>query len=310
MMNKRFWAAFVFSTLLTGGAVQSIAIAEIGLPYPRPALPVPGVEYVSATRDGQTDQALFYFNIFGFGDRVANADRLVVGSSHAEFGISVAALSKHHGFNLALGGGEGLSFATTLLRRYNAHPALIALDPFSESPNSPSTEAALVLASTRAVAFHRVINIWAEFMRDWMLQGLLPRLTVENSGTKFEHPIGSVIIRDWETADVTKFYSSNGEVYSDPSKSHPLLPTPPHPYVTPKASSVILQDIKSTGAAIVVTLVPYPGFHKDFAKATAEELGARFVDLDTDKVRFFDFHHIDKASRGYVTQKLLEVEGN
>ena len=31
---------------------------------------MPGYEYISATRDGQTDHSLFYFNLFGFGDLI------------------------------------------------------------------------------------------------------------------------------------------------------------------------------------------------------------------------------------------------
>jgi hypothetical protein len=158
---KHFWIGFILAALVSGGALQATSIAMIGYPAPRPAIPIPGSEYISATRDGQADQGMFYFNLFGFGDRIRNADALVIGSSHAEFGIEAARLPGKRPFNMALGGGEGLNFASKLLDKYEPHPSIIALDPFSPDGDSTSTESTNVLRSTKAISLHRVLNIWA-----------------------------------------------------------------------------------------------------------------------------------------------------
>ena len=69
---------------------------------------------------GHTDHYFFHFGLFGVGDRIKNADVLIVGSSHAIFGLSAeriaAALSERWGrpvtvFNMALGFGEGIGFS-------------------------------------------------------------------------------------------------------------------------------------------------------------------------------------------------------
>jgi hypothetical protein len=300
-LNKRFWPAAIVAALLGGGALQAVSVELVGLPAAKPAFPIPGHEYVSATRDGQTDHSLFFFNLFGFGDRIKNSDALVVGSSHSEFGINAAMLSRDRGFNMALGGGEGLSFAATLLRKYPPHPSFIAVDPFAPDPNGPSTEAARVLTFTPADSYRRVFSIWSGFLRDWMLQGLLPRVTIANGGPVFESPIGSVIVRDWRTADVTAVYSSAGEVFSDPSKGHLMLKGPVWNNFAPTAGDLSAMKAK----VIVVTALPYPSFSDAIARETADRLGAQFVPIDAEGLQFWDFHHLNRVSRDEVTARLI-----
>ena len=152
-MNNRFWLSTFLATVLCGGTLQAINVGLTGWPAPKPRLPMPGYEYISATRDGQTDHSLFYFNLFGFGDRIKAADVLVLGSSHAQFGISAALLAdatstdskNRRGFNAALGGGEGLAFAALLVERHRSERDLIVFDPFANG-RGLSTEAIRTVA--------------------------------------------------------------------------------------------------------------------------------------------------------------------
>jgi hypothetical protein len=41
-LDKSFWPAFLLAALVCGGALQAVAIARIGLPFAKPALPIPG----------------------------------------------------------------------------------------------------------------------------------------------------------------------------------------------------------------------------------------------------------------------------
>jgi hypothetical protein len=249
--------------------------------------------------------------MFGFGDRLAQADTLVVGSSHAEFGIDAAMLSKGRPFNMALGGGEGLSFAATLLKKYNSHPSLIALDTFAPDPEGPSTEAANVLASAPGVSYLKVFNIWSGFLRDWILQGVLPRVTIAFDKLTFENPIGALIVRDWTTADVTSVYSSGGlysspgEVFVDAAKGHVMWNGQVRPGSRPGAS---LSAIKAP--RVVVTVVPYPAYDDTIGREVADRLGALFVHIDAAGLRWWDYHHLNKSSRVVVTEKLLEAMRN
>jgi hypothetical protein len=301
-LNTGFWPALAFAVTLGGGALQAVSISLTGWPAPKPALPIPGYDYVSATRDGQTDHSLFYFNMFGFGDRIRNADALVIGSSHAEFGISATTLSKDSGFNMALGGGEGLSFAATLLEKYRPRPVLIALDPFSPDPDGPSTEAARVLASTPAVSYRRVFNIWSGFLRDWMLQGLLPRITISLNSPSWQQPIGTTIIRDWQSADVSAVYSNSGELFSDTSRGHPIIEGPARTGYPPGTDA--LRAIKERTSKVIVTEIPHPSFSDQMARETATTLGAPFIPVTADDLLFWDYHHLNRSGRTAATEIL------
>ena len=306
-MNRSFWPVACIFTILFGGALELLGVMLIGPPPARPAMPVPGRQYVSATRDGQTDQSLFYFNMLGFGDRIRDADALVIGSSHAEFGIGAAQLAagthNKRPFNMAMGGGEGLSFAATLIGKYGPHPSIIALDTFLPDPDGPSTESGRVLASTAAAAYYKVFGIWSGFLRDWLLQGLLPRITISTRGTRLEYPIDGVIVRDWRTADIAAVYSNRGEIYSDPTKAQALQDGPKWPGSMPSPTS--LSPLKA--GTIVVTSIPYPGFDEAIARETAKQVAGTFVSTKADGLRWFDYHHVDAASREKITSALVSA---
>jgi hypothetical protein len=302
-VNRFFWPAFVVAALLCGTATQIASWRAIGTPSTKPPIPIPGQQYVSATRDGQTDQSLFYFDILGFGQRINAADVIVAGSSHAEFGISAATLGGKKGFNIALGGSESLNFAVKLLLRYRHDPSLLVLDPFATDVAGPSTEAVRVLASTRGESYLRVFNIWANFARDLMLQGFLPRVTLAKSSLIFENPIGTTIMRDWQTADVTAVYSASGEVFADPAKGHPIADGPKwKSLVAPLPSDVAA--LRGMAKTILVTTVPHPGAEDWIARKLADQIGAKFVPLDASNLLLWDYHHVNAVSRGRVTSEL------
>ncbi len=300
-MNKSFWPAFALMALLLGTAIQAFSVERIGPPAERPRIPVPGQTYISATRDGQTDQSLFYFNLFGFGDRIRKADVLVLGSSHAEFGIEAAKLGER-GFNMALGG-ESLAFAAVLLRKYRPSPPHVVIDPFSPDVGL-STEARRTMAlGNGAQALHSVLNIWSGFLRDWILQGLLPRITIRPGDTSFEEPLATIIVRDWQTADVTAVYSgSRGEVFATTSNGHEIATGAERKGARTDPSD--LTTIRATGASIIITTIPYPAFDETIGRETAKDLGGRFVSIDPRQLLFFDYHHLNATGRSAATEAL------
>jgi len=307
MFNGRFWLASILTTLVCGAILQGVSITRLGFPAARPSIPMPGRAYVSATYDGQSDHSLFYFNFFGFGDRLRDARTLVIGSSHAEFGIDSATLGPK-GFNMALGGGEGLAFATALLAKYRPHPSLVAVDSFAPDADL-STEATRTLVSTPAVSFLHVLNIWAGFLRDWLLQGLLPRLTVSLNAPAWEQPLRSVVVRDWQSADVTQMYSGNaGEVFTDASAGNPIISGREWRGMEPTASDI--KAIREAGATVIVTTIPFPSFDERIGRKMADDLGGRFVHIDPVGLRLFDYHHLNAPSRAKATEILRRSSGS
>lgn len=160
------------------------------------------------------------------------------------------------------------------------------------------------MSTTASVAFRNVLNIWSGFVRDWLLQGLLPRVTISLKSLAWAQPLGSTILRDWETADVTTVYSgTTGEVFVDASKGHPLMDGPERLGMSPAPAD--LAAIEAIGGSIIVTTVPYPSFHETIGRKMADDLGGRFVHIDPDDLRFFDFHHLNDEGRRLATSTIL-----
>jgi hypothetical protein len=301
-MNKLFWPSLCVFTIVFGGTLELLSLWSIGRAPARPPIPLPGYEYVSATRDGQADQSIFYFDFFGFGQRIKDADALVAGSSHAEFGIRASAFA-NRSFNMGLGGGESIDFAILLFERYKPHPALLVLDPFS-TDKGLSTEASRVLRLTRFEAYQRVLGIWAGFARDWILQGLLPRLTFAQWKVKYEAPLGSTVIRDWNTADVTSFYTDHGEVFTG-ATGHIVIDGPAMINYEPSNEDAV--SLQGRAATTLVTTIPYPSYNESSTRHFAQAINGKFVSIAPLGLTFFDFHHLDAKGRDLATKRLIEA---
>jgi hypothetical protein len=301
-MNKAFWLAVSIFTFIFGGSLELLSFLSIGHIPARPPIPLPGYEYVSATRDGQTDQSIFYFGFFGFGQRIKDAEALVAGSSHAEFGVRASAFA-NASFNMSLGGGESIDFAILLLDRYKPHPALLILDPFS-TDKGLSTEGRRVLGLSRMGAYLRVFGIWTAFARDWILQGLLPRLTLSQWKFKFEPPIGSTVIRDWHSADVTSFYSEHGEVFIG-STGHMLIDGPPMINYEPSPADALA--LKGRATKTLVTTVPYPSYSESSTRHFSQAINGTFIPIAPTGLTFYDYHHLDANGRELATKRLTEA---
>jgi hypothetical protein len=302
-MTRGFWIVTCIATVLASALLQLFAIMENGLPQPRPPMPVPGREYVSATRDGQADQSMFYFDLFGFGRRIKQAEVLVAGSSHAEFGIEAGALFPHaRAFNMSLGGGESIDFAALLVDRYRLAPNILLMDPFS-TDRALSSEAKQVVELSRAAAYLRVLNVWTAFLRDWVIQGFLPRLTLRPWHVTVEQPINLVVVRDWQTADVKAFYSDKGEIFADPSGGI-QLGDERGVQIALKPDDASAALLKGRAKKAVVTTIPYLAYDETAARDFAERIAARFIPISPVGLTTFDFRHLNAAGRALSTERL------
>jgi len=208
------------------GALQAVNISLNRLARAQAPASDSGLRVYSATATGRPITRCFTstFSAFGRSYQKRRCDR--IGSSHAEFGIDSSMLSKDRGFNMALGGGEGLSFAARLLEKYQPYPSLIALDPFSPDPDGPSTEAARVLASTQAVS-HRKVFISGQALcatgcyRGWAAHHHQHEVAIMGTASRDNYHI-----RNWQSADVTAVYSNSGELFADASRGHPIVEGP------------------------------------------------------------------------------------
>jgi hypothetical protein len=245
---------------------------------------------------------------------------------------------------MALGGSESLNFAVKLLQRYRPNLSLLVIDPFVTEFAGISAEAKRVLASSRRESYLVVFNIWANFVRDVMLQGVLPRVTISKDSIAFQNPVGVTVVRDWHTADVVAVYAPCGEAYLDATTGFPVKkdgskwksvvePLPSDSAVVvavpapcgevfmdttkgrqikdgPKWKTIVaplpsdVDALRGIGKTILVTTVPHPGAEDRIARKLAAEIGAKFVPLQAAGLLLWDYHHVNAASRDRVTSEL------
>jgi hypothetical protein len=148
-----------------------------------------------------------------------------------------------------------------------------------------------------------VIEIWTGFMRDWAMQGFLPRVVISNWTLKFEHPVGPTVIRDWRTADVTAFYSQNGEIYADPDKGHPFDKGAKW-RLGEKPTDADVLSLKGRAKITLVTAIPYPSYDEKVARDLASAIDAIFVPVSPAGLTFYDFHHLNSRGRELATAQL------
>ena len=102
--NVRFWTGTCAAAVICFGTVAVATVLTSASNPPKPAFPLSGTSLpvgLCVGHSGHADHYAFRFGLFGVGDRIKNADVLIVGSSHAIFGLSAeriaAALSERWG---------------------------------------------------------------------------------------------------------------------------------------------------------------------------------------------------------------------
>jgi hypothetical protein len=91
--NLKFWKSALGAAVVSSAILVAIAVFTSRENPPKPAMPIWGHAYLSGYVAGDLDHYLFRFGLFGFGDRIRKADVLILGSSHAMFGISAETIS-------------------------------------------------------------------------------------------------------------------------------------------------------------------------------------------------------------------------
>jgi hypothetical protein len=304
----------IFSATFVSGALYLINSCFLTAGAPKPALKILRDNYVGATQSwGQADHSLFYFNMFGLGDRIRSADFILLGSSHTMFGLSARRLATDIGgdqephrvttFNMGLGEGEGVSFARMILRRLNASRSFLLIDLFSQDRLSNSARA--VLRRGPIYGYSHVLNIWAEYLSSWTLYGLIPKIVSEGGTFRLDHFLrGVVVFRSWKDGDVYEYWSPKGELFRRPPNGveHPLMTELMFETHSPDAND--LQFLRSSSNRTVLTLVPYPGYDPGAARAIAATVGASFAPISPTDLFYWDQHHLTAASSVIATDRL------
>jgi len=166
---QRRWSGFSVSLLVAAAAfLMPLAIwtklTAASVPKP-PQYPAPGRQ-VLAEYSGVSASVLhsiYWHGLFDFGDRISDANVVLIGSSHTQFGLSARQMSQELSriaghpvrvYNLGLGCSEGLNFAAQLLQRLGLEERVIIGDIYNYShfPSNCADEA-------------KKYDIWSSYVR-------------------------------------------------------------------------------------------------------------------------------------------------
>jgi hypothetical protein len=318
--NRMFWKGALSAIAMSSALLVGIAVFTSGNNPPKPAIPIWGHTYLSAYRTGHFDHYLFRFGLFGFGDRIRNADVLILGSSHAMFGISAeaisTALSERQGrtvtaFNLATGAGEGMGFAREILEANKTQAQTLLLDLYSNERGLPSEVAQKALRANILGAYIAVAAPTTEFVRDWLFDGFLPRINFGlGASLRVDRFLQPVITRRRDNGDLDDVWTpEQGSLFQDPpAKLISSLPTDSpqlrgaHPTLLPEYGAYLV----SKDLSVVLTLIPYDGYRLDEAKRVAEEIGRPFLPVEPKDLQSLDGGHLTAASRTVATRRLID----
>lgn len=313
-----FWLSAAAAVLALVLPVRIVLMPSWTARVPLPDFPVPGRAYVSAYRGGEVDHYLFRFGLFGFGDRIRNADVLILGSSHPQLALSAAQIAGAlvlpgdrpvAAFNMAIGYGEGSAFAREILKANDVTGSTIVIDLFAPYGDGISPYGQIVLTLGAAQAYQRVAQMWAVFLRDWLTDPLLIRVrfTVAD-GLSFERAMYRVLTRDWNNGDVIDLWNPQmGSRYRNPAPDflHPLLLAPPQPDAIsiPRAMTDFFIERAMTAYAV---LIPYPEGNPQVGAARAAAAGIPFVDISSWELEYYDRDHVTAAGRDLATARFIE----
>jgi len=327
---QRFSRQFLLSlgilapALIAGLIVWTRVTAE---PQPKPPYPVPGRQFVAEYGVVGADAAhiVYYWGLFGIGRRIRQAQLLLLGSSHMQFGLSARQLSVTlsrtagkpvEAFNLGVGCGESALFGARVLQRLGIRGKTTVADIYNTDSLSPCGGEAV--KADAYDAYFKVLAIWTKFTWDWLLDGYLPTLMLrDGSATVSRFLSGSIVIVDWRYGDVAYCSRpSQGKVFPQDARgaAYPVddysgnnrSDLPPTVPADPK-----LLDLLAAGQMEpALTLIPFSGSRDYRPKLPAPHSKggeASFIELSGQGLATFDHNHLTGDSRAVATQRLLDT---
>ncbi|HLI22042.1 MAG TPA: hypothetical protein VKV32_13035 [Stellaceae bacterium] len=333
--KRRFWLASVVMTALLLIPFFVWSRIEASRLPPKPAFPLPGHAFV-AEYGGQASYVahlLYWWGLFGFGERIRSADVVMLGSSHMQFGLSArqlsATLSAAAGrplrvFNAGLGCDTPLGFDAALLDRQGVRDRAIIADTFAYDYDPYNAECFSELddITDRVHAVFEALAVWTRFAADWALDGILPRVDLSQRRPVLGRYLNApALILDWNYGDVVYAFSPNrGEVYPAPLASTPQdvakaqpagesLTSGTIPMPNALANVVARRDLRP-----IFTLIPFvttPAFDRERFTHVAQLLAAAgtaprapLIAIAPAGFESFDGEHLTGPSRDQATRRL------
>ena len=213
-------------------------------------------------------------------------------------------------FNIAMGSGEGLGFARDVIEANKAQARTFVIDLYSNDQGLPSVEAQTVARTSILRAYTTIAQANAEFVKDWLFDGALPRINLGRGATwQVERFLKPFAIRRRDNGDVVDLWiPEQGNLFrgTQATSLARLLkesePKGPHPTLLPE----YVAYLQSQKFNVVLTLIPHEGSRPDEARRTADQIGRPFILVDPKELQTLDGGHLIAGSRDIATQRLID----
>jgi len=159
------------------------------------------------------DYFILGHGLFGVKQHLKDASLLLVSSSKGLYGFQAHTMNKLFkqydtnlkAYNLSFGLGEGYTFVTWLVQHNNLQNKFVLLDITDDTTDYHiSPQAFKAVHATTYEAYKEVIEHGLQFLFDWCLQTILPRLVIQENKIVFTIPFvrGANNWRRWDTGDI------------------------------------------------------------------------------------------------------------
>lgn len=306
-----FFASLILSFLLATHFAPINTIAKF--------TPPPWNVFVGYYGDHNAIHRIIYHGLFSFGKRMQEADVLILGNSHAELGLSAEKISEQLSarvgkpikvMNLGVGWGEPYVFHKQVLEHNKLHDKTLLIEVFETLySETMSLIARPVLQESKLASYSHVFETWLLAYRDWLLDGVLPRVTLINSQFTLDrflaYPIG---FRQWKNGDVWDYwFPYYGQIYQ---KTPAKLVTYPIMTNKKKGDIALFNRILDTSFLnhhhfhIITTFVPANQDYEYYV-SPPKKLGLTFLDIPNKGIELYDQAHTNSAGREAATMGLL-----
>jgi len=314
------WLSSSLTTILIFGfTALAWRGAESKLPAKPPLVMFGTADYISTYANiGTTMHYIYRLGLFGMRERLQKSDIILLGSSHVEYGLSAARLSKKLSdfsghpvtvYNAGVGCADGSGFANDILVSNGVEKKAVVLDLFSPFGNGISTFAETMRQSSSLRGYCHVFDLWLKAFSDYCLDPFLPRVyPTDFTKFKFSRSLGITEIRSWDSGDVVEMW--------DPALGI-LFPQPAAGAPKPRSKSayenivnqgiwfdVMTQEtVSKLQLSAVYTVVPFGGSQQAIIPSNATP----YVPLSPDGLFYWDEQmHVTAGSREIVTDRLAQ----
>jgi hypothetical protein len=289
--------------------------------------------FISSYGDRDVIHRVLYFGLFGFDRKLAEADVIIGGTSHAELGISAMTMSRTlteklgrpvKVVNMAMGWGEPLPFSMQVIRKRDIRCKAMIFDLYYTLSPQESEVAGPTVHTNKISAISNILDTWLAVVKDWMLDGALPRIWVWRGKVQIERYLSNVVgVRRWNNGDVYEYWHPRyGSVYRHtPAEllKDPQVGSTTDNIMDPTLAGVIKNgdvtaekrtlDIEEFTRRLIdptFTIVPYKSYQLDGYELLANQLKIPLVIFPIGGIKMYDFFHTNSDGRELVTERIVE----